>query len=122
MITSNPGARQILQVEPVFLDDRTKEELNSRFAVIYTGQRRLARNLLREVVGNYIRGRKESIAALEGMKAIAVLMKKSLEKGEVDAFAALLNRHWELSLQLDAGATNPDIDRIFVSLEDLVDG
>ncbi len=122
MITSKPGSHQILEVEPVHMAERAKEELNSRFAVIYTGQRRLARNLLREVVGNYIRGRWESLQALEQMKQTARLMKQALEKGDVDELAQLFNDHWKLSLQLDAGATNPDIDRIFEAIEDLIDG
>lgn len=122
MITSRPGARQILEVEPVHVDERTKEELNRRFAVIYTGQRRLARNLLREVVGNYIRGRQESVQALEQMKQTAQLMKKALEKGDVDELARLFNHHWNLSLQLDAEASNPGIDGIFEAVEDLIDG
>ncbi|MDE7250988.1 MAG: bifunctional fucokinase/L-fucose-1-P-guanylyltransferase, partial [Lachnospiraceae bacterium] len=122
MITSKPGARQILEVEPVRMDEKTKEELNRRFAIIYTGQRRLARNLLREVVGNYIGGREESVQALEQMKQTALLMKQALEKGDVDELAELFNHHWKLSLQLDAGATNPGIDQIFEAIEDLIDG
>lgn len=122
MITSKPGARQILEVEPVCMDEKAKEELNRRFAIIYTGQRRLARNLLREVVGNYIRGRQKSVQALEQMKQTALLMKQALEKGDVDELAELFNRHWKISLQLDAGATNPGIDQIFEAIEDLIDG
>lgn len=122
MITSKPGARQILEVEPVHMDEKAREELNRRFAIVYTGQRRLARNLLREVVGNYIRGREESVQALEQMKQTALLMKQALEKGDVDELAELFNHHWKLSLQLDAGATNPVIDQIFEAIEDLIDG
>ncbi len=122
MITSKPGIHQILHVEPVRIDEKAKEELNRRFAVIYTGQRRLARNLLREVVGNYIGGRVESVEALFRMKETAMEMQKALEKGNVDELAALFNRHWELSLQLDDGATNLCIDQIFMTIEDLIDG
>lgn len=122
MITSKPGIHQILHVEPVRIDERTKKELNSRFAVIYTGQRRLARNLLREVVGNYIGGRTASVEALSKMKETALQMQKALEEGNVDRLAELFNRHWELSLQLDSGATNLCIDQIFMTIEDLIDG
>lgn len=57
-ITSRPGMKQHLNVEYLKLDEQTKQELQERFALIYTGQRRLARNLLRYVVGNYIGGEK----------------------------------------------------------------
>lgn len=122
LLTSKPGAHQVLQVEQVQIGEETKEELNRRFAVIYTGQRRLARNLLREVVGNYIGGRKESVEALEEMKQTAIEMKQALEAGDVDRLAELFNKHWKLSLKLDAGATNLCIDQIFLTIEDLIDG
>ena len=64
-ISSRPGLKQELKVEHVVLPKETMEELNKRFCLIYTGQRRLARNLLRYVVGNYMGGRKESREALE---------------------------------------------------------
>lgn len=121
-ITSRPGMKQKLRVEYLNLDEDTKKELQERFALIYTGQRRLARNLLRDVVGNYIGGRKESQEALKEMKHLAVMMRYELEQGNVDMFADLLNRHWEISKQLDEGSTNTCIEHIFSSCEDLIDG
>ena len=121
-ITSRSGMKQKLKVEYLDLDEATKAELQERFALIYTGQRRLARNLLRDVVGNYIGGKKESKEALEEMKHLAVMMRYELEQGDVDAFARLLNEHWEVSKKLDAGSTNTCIDQIFASCEDLIDG
>lgn len=121
-ITSRTGMKQKLKVEYLDLDEDTKAELQERFALIYTGQRRLARNLLRDVVGNYIGGKKESKEALEEMKHLAVMMRYELEQGDVDAFARLLNEHWEVSKKLDAGSTNTCIDQIFASCEELIDG
>ena len=122
MITTKPGLRQQIHLEQVNVAPETVKELQERFALIYTGQRRLARNLLRDVVGGYIGNRPESLDALQQMKRVAALMKFELEQGDVDAFAALLNRHWELSVQLDAGSTNTCIEQIFLSIEDLIDG
>lgn len=121
-ILSKPGIRQELEVQKVSLPKETQKELQERFALIYTGQRRLARNLLREVVGNYIGGRPESVDALKKMEPLAAAMKFALERGNLDWFAELLNEHWELSKQLDAGSTNTCIDQIFVACEDLIDG
>lgn len=122
LITTKPGIEQHIQVEAVEMPREGIKELQERFALIYTGQRRLARNLLRDVVGNYIGGRPESLHALEEMQRVAILMKYELEKGDIDRFAALLNEHWKLSLQLDAGASNTCIDQIFLACEDLIDG
>lgn len=121
LITTRPGMAQKIMVEEINVPEEAMAELQERFAVIYTGQRRLARNLLRDVVGGYIGARPESVQALKEMQEVAVLMKFHLERGEIDAFAELLNQHWELSKQLDSGSTNTCIDQIFVSSEDLID-
>ncbi|MBR4981105.1 MAG: bifunctional fucokinase/L-fucose-1-P-guanylyltransferase [Lachnospiraceae bacterium] len=122
MVSTQPGIDQVIKVEPVVLKEETLKELQERFALIYTGQRRLARNLLRDVVGGYIGNRKESLDALHRMKRVAVLMQFELEQGNIDAFADLLNQHWELSIQLDKGSTNTCIQQIFMACEDLIDG
>ena len=121
-ITTNPGIDQKISVEKLYLKPSTMKELQDRFVLIYTGQRRLARNLLRHVVGNYIGNRPESVKALEDMRPLTILMKYELERGNVDAFAKLLNKHWELSLALDPAATNTCINQIFLACEDLIDG
>ena len=122
MVSTQPGIDQIIKVDPVELKEETLKELQERFALIYTGQRRLARNLLRDVVGGYIGNRKESLDALHEMKRVAVLMQFELEQGNIDAFAKLLNKHWDLSIQLDKGSTNTCIQQIFMACEDLIDG
>jgi fucokinase len=122
LITTRPGIEQKITVRQLDIPQETMEELQERFALIYTGQRRLARNLLRDVVGGYIGNRRESIEALDEMKRVAALMTFELEQGDIDAFAKLLNQHWKLSVQLDTGSTNTCIDQIFLSIEDLIDG
>lgn len=121
-ITSHPGLKQKLKVEHLTLDDETMDALNQRFCLIYTGQRRLARNLLRDVVGRYVGNEPDSLYALNEIQRVAALMRFELERGNVDAFAQLLNYHWELSQKVDAGSTNTLIDQIFVTIDDLIDG
>ena len=101
---------------------QTRQEMDSRFALIYTGQRRLARNLLRDVIGRYVGNEPDSVNALNEIQRLAALMRFELERGHVDDFAKLLNDHWELSKKIDAGSTNTLIDQIFDSIADLIDG
>ncbi len=121
-ITARPGLRQELQVETLRLDSAVWEELQARFALIYTGQRRLARNLLRDVVGRYVGHEPESLHALNEIQRVAALMRFELLRGHVDDFARLLTEHWALSRQIDAGSTNTLIDQIFASIDSLIDG
>ena len=121
-ISSRSGLQQEIKVQHVALDEKTKKELNDRFTLIYTGQRRLARNLLRDVVGRYIGNEPDTIYALNEIQRTAALMRFELERGNVDAFAELLSEHWKLSQMIDAGSTNTLIDQIFDSCDDLLAG
>lgn len=121
-ITSKPGLCQQLRVEQVKINEETKKELNDRFCLIYTGQRRLARNLLRDVVGRYVGNEPDSLYALNEIQRVAALMKFELERGRIDEFAKLLEYHWKLSKKVDMGSTNTLIEQIFASIDDMVDG
>lgn len=121
-ITSDPGLNQELNIQKVSVPEVAMRELRDRFALIYTGQRRLARNLLRDVVGGYIGANPQTVEALSEMKPIAALMRFALEQGNIGYFAELMNRHWEISQRLDHGSTNTCIDQIFMVCEDLIDG
>ncbi len=121
-ITTMPGVDQKIKVTHVNISDETLNELNERFALIYTGQRRLARNLLRDVVGRYVGNEPESIYALNEIQRVAALMRFELERGHVDDFAKLLDYHWDLSQKVDKGSTNTLIDQIFASISDMIDG
>lgn len=120
LASTKPGLLQEIQVEHLVMPEKAMEELQERFVLIYTGQRRLARNLLREVVGGYIGSNPNSLEVLYEIQRTAVLMKFELEKGNIDGFAKLLEEHWTLSRRLDSGSTNTCIDQIFLSCQDLL--
>lgn len=121
-ITSMPGIDQKLKVVHVEIPEEAKKELDERFCLIYTGQRRLARNLLRDVIGRYAGNEPDSVFALEEIQKVAALMRFELERGNVDGFAKLLDYHWELSKKVDAGSSNTLIEQIFSSIEEMIDG
>ncbi len=121
-ITTMPGLTQNIRVMHIKIPEFAWNELKERFVLIYTGQRRLARNLLRDVVGRYIGNEPESLYALNEIQRSAALMRFELERGNIDAFAQLLDKHWKLSKMIDAGSTNTLIDQIFASIDEYVDG
>ena len=121
-ISSKPGLNQKITYKTVNVSEDTLDKLSKRFCIIYTGQRRLARNLLREVVGKYIGSDPDALFVLSEIQEVALKMQKELEKGNINEFASLLNQHWELSKKLDQGCTNTCIDQIFGTCEELIDG
>lgn len=120
--TSQVGIPQKLDIRYVALSEKTKKELASRFLLVYTGQRRYAKNLLRDVVGHVLGNHETALTALDEMKPLAALMKFHLEQGDVTVFAKLLSKQWEICKQLDPGCTNTCIDQIHLSCADLLDG
>lgn len=122
MVTTDESLKQKIICTPVRISEKTYRELNERFAIIYTGQRRLARNLLRDIVGKYLGNDPDTVDVLYRIQQVAVLMRLELEKGHVDGFAKLLNEHWELSKKLDSGCTNTCIDQLFMAIDDLICG
>jgi fucokinase len=122
IITSEPSFNQILNVRHLNLSEETKEELNKRFCIIYSGETRLASNILTLVEGRYLGYVEESIKAHLRIKDLAEDMCSALESGNINYFANLLNVHWEYSKMICMGATNKLIEKIFYFIEDLISG
>ena len=122
LITSNPGIKQIINKKKLNISENTIEQLKKRFCLIYTGERRLSRNILKEVVQRYIGNVGDNIYALNKIKELADEMSFALESGNIDLFASLLNCHLEYSKMIDAGSTNGLIEKIFDLVDDLIDG
>ena len=122
LITSNPGINQVIIKKKLNISEKTIEELKNRFCLIYTGERRLSRNLLKEVVQRYIGNVGDNIRALDKIKELADEMSFALENGNIDLFASLLNCHLQYSKMIDSGTTNGLIEKIFEIIDDLIDG
>ncbi len=116
-ITSRPGMKQKLKVEYLDLDEDTKDRASGKVCThlhrTTSSGKKSASGCSRKLYRRKKRIKKE---ALEEMKHLAVMMRYELEQGDVDAFARLLNEHWEVSKKLDTGSTNTCIDQIFCKL------
>jgi len=113
LLRSAPGSPQVIRPSPLILPDNCLNELNGRLLLIYTGQRRLAKNLLRTIVGKCIAGDPVTMGILNTIQRLAVIMAFELERGNVDAFGGLMSAHLRQSRLLDAGSTNKYVDLIF---------
>ncbi len=120
--TSRPGLRQKIDVRYMDIPEDTLQELQSRFVLVFSGQQRLARGVLRGEMNQCIRNDRESLDAIADIKDICALMRYRLESGDVTGFAHLLSRQFSLVRRLDEGASNPCLDYIFDVCDDLIDG
>lgn len=120
--TSAPGMHQVIRVELLKLEVPVLKELEDRFALVFSGQRRLARSVLRAETNALARNEVTALAAIERIQELCALMRHHLLKGNVTAFARCMDEQLEQVKLLDRGATNTCVDYIFDACGDLVDG
>ena len=113
---------QNLMIKNINIKKENLEELQNRFYLINTGERRLSRTLLKQVIERYIGNIEENVTNLNKIKNIAIKMAKELEKGNIDTFAELLNEQWECSLKIIPETTNNLINGIFKLINEYIDG
>ena len=122
LITTGPGLPQQIRVSAVRLPEDTRAELADRLCLVYTGQQRLAKNLLRAVMGRWMGRDPEMVWIQSEIARLAVDMRTALEAGDVSGFGALLSEHWALNKRMDPGCTNPFIDDLFAAMAPFIDG
>jgi fucokinase len=122
LVTTKPGLPQKIQVSPVQMSPETQAELADRLRLVYTGQQRLAKNLLRAVMGRWMARDPEMVWIQKEIARLAEAMRDALESGDLDQFGALLTEHWVLNKRMDPGCTNPFIDGLFEMMNPYIDG
>lgn len=95
--------------DPIICEPRTKERLQDRLLMLYTGVTRAADGILEEQARN-TDADEARFATLRMMKRQAEEMKVALEGNCLDAFGELLHEGWELKKTLAEGISNKRID------------
>lgn len=84
-----------VQDEPLHVSLSTREELNSRVVLFFTGISRTADEILRQQHEDTSTGDVPVLESLDTTKEIGLRVKETLEHGELDEFGRLLHEHWE---------------------------
>jgi fucokinase len=122
LTTTQPGIPQHFQVERLELGPETLQELSERLLLVYTGQQRVARNILELVVADWLSRREDLVATLSQLREDAYAMREALVGGDVETFGGLLTRYWEGKKVLNAHTTNATIDALLERVADLCSG
>lgn len=121
-VSSVPLTPLSLCIEPVPLLPEVHQELHQRLVIAFSGKERLAKNVLEIVVGRYLQRDNRLLEAIEGLVSLAQQARKSLAVGDLDNLGAILRQVWMLHQQLDPQCSNPDVDAILRSVDDLASG
>jgi len=103
------------KVEPLQLSGDIREELNRRLVLFYVGKRRVAFNMLREIVVGYLSGNPDVVHALDAIYEIAFEMREALMAGDFDRFGALLTRTRMLYRLMCEGTTSDLFESLFAA-------
>lgn len=122
LLKSEAGQAQKISVQQLKLSPDTKKAIQNQFIIIYSGQRRLAKNLLRTVMKKVIQSDVSSLRILSEIQDLAVLMSYELERGNIREFGRLMNEHRLYLLELNPSFTNRYIELIFEICKDLTYG
>ena len=119
LITTKPGRNQKFKVERLSAAAEKKfaKFLKERGVLYFTGQKRMARNVLRGVL-DFCRRNPEGIASaiIKALKRDAAEAFAALERGDFTTYTAKANSYWLNKKALDPGSTNAQVESIIARI------
>ena len=97
-------------------------DLPKSFLLYYTGLRRMAKDILRSIVGRYLDRDPVTLDTIHRLCEKSYEMKEQLDHRDIDAFGKNIGKVWELNKTLDPGTSNEKIEAILSRIGDLIYG
>jgi galactokinase/mevalonate kinase-like predicted kinase len=122
MITAEPGlvpAPLVHYVPADVLEPRTNGETTLLY---YTGIRRLAKNILRAVVGGYLDRDGAVLETLAELHAYPPLMSDAMARKDSRRFGEYIDLAWRLNKRIDPDSTTPEIEAILARIRRRIHG
>ncbi len=114
--TSMPGSDQVPRIERLKLGERCRGMLEERGVLVFTGVRRLAKNILRNVVYRYLDGGNECQDIVRDLRSGAAAMRRAILDDHEEAFCDCLAEYWRLKTRIDPGACDARVKRLIAPL------
>lgn len=112
LIRTQPGADQTVSCRWTVFNMSEGSALKQRCLLYFTGQKRMARNILQNVVAGYLARDPALLRNLQAVGENAQETKAALDAQDIDAFAQSLQRTWALKKQIDPASTNKPIEQL----------
>ncbi|KAM7251911.1 hypothetical protein ACFE04_023794 [Oxalis oulophora] len=117
LTTSFPGVPLRLQVVPLLGSPQVISELQQRMLVVFTGQVRLANQVLQKVVIRYLRRDNLLVSSIKRLSELAKIGREALMNCDVDELGAIMLETWRLHQELDPYCSNEFVDSLFTFAE-----
>ncbi len=110
LTTSEAGVPQIPVVRRLKLSSADLNELESRLVVCFSGQQRLARDILRRVMGRWLGREPAMIGLMNDLIGNAHTLAGALESGRWNVVGREIARYWQIKKDLYPASTTPSVD------------
>lgn len=122
IITADPGMVPDPKVHPV-LPNLCDPTLNGGQTLLYyTGMRRLAKNILRNVVGRYLDRDRSAMATLKRLHELPPLIEDTLYRKDIKGFGESIDLAWSLNKEIDPDSSTPAIEEILAVFKPFIYG
>ena len=119
LVVTRKGQAQRFRVRELSAAEKSTfaKFLRQRALLYFTGQKRMARNVLRGVLGFY-RENPYGIATaiIDRLKRDAAESFEAVKRGDWQLFCAAVNGYWMSKKALDPGSTNPQVESIIARI------
>ena len=88
------------------------EALEARSVLVYSGEKRLARDILEKVLGRYLAREPKALRIVDRLKRGAEAMAAAVRDGDAEGFCDRVAEYWALKRAFDPAATNARIEAI----------
>ncbi|XP_038977769.1 bifunctional fucokinase/fucose pyrophosphorylase [Phoenix dactylifera] len=119
---SFPGEPLRLQVIPLVASPKLVMELEQRLLVVFSGQVRLAHQVLQKVVARYLRRDNLLISSIKRLVELSKIGREALMNGEIDELGDIMLEAWRLHQELDPFCSNEFVDKLFAFAEPYCSG
>lgn len=115
--TTAPGIPQLPHIERLALSDDQLAALEQRLVVYFSGQQRLARDILRRVMGRWLSREVAVVALMQRLQSGATGIRTAILKGAWPRAAQFAADYWEIKKLLYPGSTTPAVDLLFLEAQ-----
>jgi len=98
-----------IDVDPVYLSPKIKEDFQNHLMLFYTGIQRSSNPILSEQRENI----DKKFEFLKKLSDLVPIFRTALEKGDFQKLGELLHQNWLMKKELSSGISNPEIEKMY---------
>ncbi|MCD6517348.1 MAG: hypothetical protein J7L72_08025 [Candidatus Aminicenantes bacterium] len=122
IITTEPGLMPDPKIQSIKPDVMDPDKNGGQTLLFYTGIRRLAKNILQNIVGNYLDRDPRTLVTLKNIHRFSSYLSEVFLKNDIQKFGEALSKGWELKKEIDPESTNEQIEKMISIFEPYISG